>query len=118
MYAYACTCTSVRARIRARVHTYCAINESGIPEAIVCDERSSKGIKHFHVATCFIDSSMFRNFSKPQTILEFLLLDPNIQQLLFENSSMVCIRKDTSKVIDYSAFEKIWLMQLKEFVWL
>lgn len=38
-----------RARVRARVHTYCAINESGIPDAIVCEERSPKGIKHFHV---------------------------------------------------------------------
>ena len=29
-------------------------NESGIPDADVCDERSPKGIKHFHVASCFL----------------------------------------------------------------
>lgn len=46
-----------RARIRARVHTYYAINESGIPDAIVCDERSSKGIKHFHVVMCLYSTN-------------------------------------------------------------
>ena len=59
-YGYIRTYTSVCIFIHICTHIWGKKqqNESGIPDADVCDERSPKGIKHFHVASCF-----YRRFS-------------------------------------------------------
>lgn len=65
IYIHICIHTCVYVYLYIYVHIYekKKKNESGIPDADVCDERSPKGIKHFHVASCF--SCRFSTFCFP-----------------------------------------------------